>query len=78
MGPAARREPATSSFHVLAGIRAVVYQRATPLATRSLLIEGSRLDERAGVVGALSLIRDHVLSAEGLPALLGSPGTPVV
>lgn len=56
---------------VLAGIRSVVYRRATPLATRSLVIEGSRLDARVGVIGALALIRGHVLSTEGLPALLG-------
>lgn len=59
---------------LLAGIRAVVYQRATPLATRSLVIDGSRLGERAGVVGALALIRGYLFSPDGLSDLLRSVG----
>ena len=62
------------SDDLLAGIRAVVYQRATPLATRSLVVEGSQLDERAGVVGALALVRDQLFSVEGLASLLHLPG----
>jgi predicted NBD/HSP70 family sugar kinase len=56
---------------LLASIRSVVYRRATPLATRSLVIESSRLDERAGVIGALALIRGHLFSADGLSSLFG-------
>ena len=54
---------------LLAGIRAVVYQRATPLATRSLTIEGSQLGERAGVIGAIALMRGHLFSPGGLAGL---------
>lgn len=56
---------------VLAGVRAVVYQRATSLATRSLTIESSVLGERAGVIGAVALIRGHLFSPAGLTQLLG-------
>jgi len=55
---------------LLAGIRAVVYRRATPLATRALTIEASRLGERAGVVGAIQLAHQHVFSPPGLHQLL--------
>lgn len=55
---------------LLAGVRAVVYQRATSLATRSLTIESSELGERAGVVGAVDLIRAELLSPDGLERLL--------
>jgi len=55
---------------LLAGIRAVVYRRATPLATRALTIEASRLGERSGVVGAMVLAREHILSPQGLHHLL--------
>ena len=55
---------------LLAGIRAVVYQRATPLATRTLTIEGSELDERAAVLGAIALVRGHLFSPDGLARLL--------
>ncbi len=57
---------------LLAGIRAVVYRRATPLATRTLTIEASRLGERAGVVGAIQLAHQHLFSAQGLPGLLNN------
>jgi len=48
--------------HLLAGVREIVYQRSLPLATRSLRIVRSRLDERAGVVGASVMVIEHVLS----------------
>lgn len=57
---------------LLAGIRAVVYRRATPLATRALTIETSRLGERAGVIGAVQLAHQHALSPEGMQHLLSS------
>lgn len=59
---------------LLAGIRAVVYRRATPLATRALAIEASRLGERAGVVGAIQLAHQHVFSPEGMRHLLSPAG----
>jgi predicted NBD/HSP70 family sugar kinase len=54
---------------LLAGIRAVVYQRATSLATRSLTIEGSQLGERAGVIGAIALMRGNLFAPGGLTRL---------
>jgi predicted NBD/HSP70 family sugar kinase len=48
--------------HLLAGVREIVYQRSLPLATRSLRIVRTRLDERAGVVGASVMVIEHVLS----------------
>jgi predicted NBD/HSP70 family sugar kinase len=57
---------------LLAGIRAVVYRRATPLATRALTIEASRLSERAGVVGAIQLAHQHLFSPRGVQHLLSS------
>lgn len=47
--------------HLLAGVREVVYQRSLPLATRGLRIVRSRLDDRAGVIGASVMVIEHVL-----------------
>jgi predicted NBD/HSP70 family sugar kinase len=55
---------------LLAGIRSGVYQRALPLATRSLLIETSAAGEGAGAVGATVLALQHVLSPVGLERLV--------
>lgn len=49
---------------LLAGVREVVYQRSLPLATRHLRIVRSKLDDRAGVVGAAMLAIEHVLAPE--------------
>lgn len=59
---------------LLAAIRAVVYRRATPLATRALVIEASRLSERAGVMGAIQLAHEHVFSHQGMRHLLSTTG----
>jgi predicted NBD/HSP70 family sugar kinase len=58
------------SDDLLAGIRAVVYRRALPLATRSLLIEKSRLNEYAGAIGGTVLGIEQALSAEGIAGIL--------
>jgi hypothetical protein len=50
--------------------------RATALATRSLAIEGSQLDEEAGELGTLALIRGYLFSPAGLPSLIGKRGGP--
>jgi predicted NBD/HSP70 family sugar kinase len=52
--------------HLLAGVREVVYQRSLPLATRSLRIVRSRLEDRAGVSGAAMMAIEHVLSPEAV------------
>jgi len=41
--------------NLLAGIRAVVYERALPLATRHLTIETTALGDRSAVLGATIL-----------------------
>src|SRR5215213_172469 len=59
--------------HLLAGVREVVYQRSLPLATRSLRIVRSRLDERAGVVGAAVMVIEHILSPDAVDDALAAP-----
>ncbi|RQS40909.1 ROK family transcriptional regulator [Burkholderia sp. Bp8990] len=56
------------SDDLLAGVRAVVYQRALPLATRSLLVESTSTATHAGTVGGIVLGIEHVLSASGISA----------
>ena len=58
--------------HLLAGVREVVYQRSLPLATRSLRIVRSRLDERAGVVGAAVMVIEHVLAPDAVDDALAA------
>ncbi|GAA1735928.1 ROK family transcriptional regulator [Aeromicrobium alkaliterrae] len=54
--------------HLLAGIREVVYLRSLPLATAQLRIESSRAGGEAGVLGAVALAVDHVLSPAAVEA----------
>jgi predicted NBD/HSP70 family sugar kinase len=56
---------------LLADVRAVIYRRALPLATRSLAIETSVLGERAGMLGAVRLAARHLLSEEGMAGIIG-------
>jgi predicted NBD/HSP70 family sugar kinase len=46
---------------LLAGIREVVYQRSTPLATRGIRLVRSTLDDRAGIVGAAVMAIETIL-----------------
>ena len=55
---------------MLAGVRSVVYRRALPLATRKLSVELSTLGNRAGIIGAVVLGVEHVLSPQGLRAMM--------
>ena len=55
---------------LFAGIREVVYQRSTALATRRLQIVPSELDDRAGVIGAVGMATQHLLSPEQVEAWL--------
>ncbi|WP_292701022.1 ROK family transcriptional regulator [Microbacterium sp. 69-10] len=52
-----------ASDDLLAGVRAVVYQRALPLATRNLTLSHSVLGQEAAIVGASVAAIDAVLSA---------------
>lgn len=54
------------SDDLLSGVRASVYRRAPPLATRRLTIELSRVGREAGVLGGIALAVDNALSADGL------------
>jgi predicted NBD/HSP70 family sugar kinase len=58
--------------HLLAGVREVVYQRSLPLATRSLRIVRSRLEDRSGVIGAAVMVSEHVLSPEAVDEALAA------
>ncbi|MCA1672876.1 MAG: ROK family protein, partial [Actinobacteria bacterium] len=57
---------------LLAGIRTEIYDRALPLATRSLRIETSALDEDAGTTGAIALAQQHILKPAGVAKLIGA------
>jgi predicted NBD/HSP70 family sugar kinase len=53
---------------LLAGIREVIYQRSTALATRELELVASQLGDRAGVIGATTTVLDEVLSPSAVDA----------
>ena len=61
---------AAASDELLAGIRAVVYQVALPLATRNLVLANSVLGEYAGVAGATVLGIEEALSSDGIGVLM--------
>lgn len=52
----------------LATVRQVILGRSLPLATRSLLIEKSRLGNTAGLKGAAFMVVDELLSRQRLPS----------
>lgn len=55
---------------LLTGVREVVYQRATVLATRSLKIARSAQSDRSGVIGAAITVLDEVLAPAEVNRLL--------
>jgi predicted NBD/HSP70 family sugar kinase len=61
---------------LLSGVRAVVYQRALPLATRNLTITRSRLGSNAAIHGGIALATRDVFSPTGIAALLGEEPAP--
>ncbi len=61
---------AVPSDDMLAGIRAVVYRRALPLATRNLIIGHPALGEWSGTSGGLVLGIEHALTADALATAL--------
>jgi predicted NBD/HSP70 family sugar kinase len=61
---------AAASDELLAGIRAVVYRRALPLATRNLVLANTVLGRYAGVAGATVLGIEEALSADGIGELM--------
>jgi predicted NBD/HSP70 family sugar kinase len=52
--------------HLLAGVREVVYRRSTALATRSIRIARSTLDDRAGILGAAVMVIEAVLAPDAI------------
>jgi predicted NBD/HSP70 family sugar kinase len=62
------------SDDLLAGIRAVVYRRALPLATRNLVIAQPALGEWSGIAGGLVLGIEHALTPEALADSINSSG----
>ena len=60
---------------LLATIRQAIYRRSLPLATRDLTVRRSALDDRAGVIGAATMVANELFSREYLPRWLaaGSP-----
>jgi predicted NBD/HSP70 family sugar kinase len=62
---------------LLAGVREVTFLRSLPLATGSLRIVPSQLDDRAGVIGAAVLVVEHVLAPDVIDrAVERGTGTP--
>ncbi|MGI9606834.1 MAG: ROK family protein [Acidimicrobiales bacterium] len=59
---------------LLAGVREVVYQRSTALATNGLVIASSNMGDRAGVVGAAAMVIEHVLDPASIDATLIAEG----
>ncbi|MFD5750457.1 ROK family protein [Streptomyces sp. NPDC127033] len=55
---------------LLSAVRAVVYQRALPLATRKLTITTSRLGPGSGLHGGIVLATQDIFSARGIARLL--------
>jgi predicted NBD/HSP70 family sugar kinase len=55
---------------LLAGVREVVYQRSTALATQSLRIEESQLGQDAGIEGCIVLALEALLVADAIDDLI--------
>jgi predicted NBD/HSP70 family sugar kinase len=52
--------------HLPAGVGKVVYHRSTALATRSIRIVRSTLDDRAGVIGAAVMVVEEMLAPDAV------------
>jgi predicted NBD/HSP70 family sugar kinase len=55
---------------LIAGVREVVYQRSTALATRQLRIEPSRLGDQAGLTGCAAMVLAGILTPEAVDTAL--------
>jgi predicted NBD/HSP70 family sugar kinase len=62
--------------HLLAGVREVIYRRSTALATRSIRIARSTLDDRAGVIGAAVMVIEAVLAPDAVDLAIAGAGAP--
>jgi predicted NBD/HSP70 family sugar kinase len=54
--------------HLLAGVKELIYRRCLPLALKGLGVFAARCDDRAGIIGAASLVIDAALAPEALAA----------
>jgi hypothetical protein len=61
--------------HLLQSMHERLLQRSQPLATRQLVVASSVLGDRAGIAGAVEMVREQVFSAEAVDARL-SPVPP--
>ena len=61
---------AAAGDQLLAGVREVVYQRSTALATNDLTITSSAMGDRAGVIGAAAMVIEHILDPASIDAVL--------
>jgi predicted NBD/HSP70 family sugar kinase len=57
---------------LLAGVREMIYQRSTPLATRAIRIARSSLDDRAGVIGAAVMAIEAILEPAAVDQVLSA------
>ena len=63
---------AEAGDQLLAGVREVVYQRSTALATNGLTITSSTMGDRSGIVGAAAMVIEHVLDPATIDAALAA------
>jgi predicted NBD/HSP70 family sugar kinase len=63
---------ARTGEHLIAGVREVVNRTAEHRSTRGLLITGGKLGERAGVVGAASMVVERVFSPDVVDARIAA------
>jgi predicted NBD/HSP70 family sugar kinase len=61
---------AEAGEQLLAGVREVVYQRSTALATSTLQIKAATLGDRAGITGAAAMVIEDVLAPQSIDAAL--------
>jgi predicted NBD/HSP70 family sugar kinase len=66
-----------STEHLLQSVHQRLLQRSQPLATRRLVVASSELGDRAGVAGAVEMVRGQVFSAVAVDARLApAPARP--
>jgi predicted NBD/HSP70 family sugar kinase len=63
---------ADTGEHFLRGVHESLLQRTQPLATRRLLVRTSSLGDRAGVAGAVVMVRDQVFSPDEIDRRLSA------
>lgn len=63
---------AEAGDQLLAGVREIVYQRSTALATNDLTITSSTLGDRAGILGAAAMVIEQILDPASIDAALST------